>query len=67
MKISWRNNIKVVVGIEFGTFYSHKSSLEIITHDMEYDEKYEKVLNWGYPALAKKPSRISKKLANKPA
>ncbi|CAG8578645.1 10325_t:CDS:2 [Diversispora eburnea] len=77
--MSWRNDIKVVVAIEFGTKYSHKLNPEIITNynwpeqlgalrtntALKYDEKYENVLEWGYPALGKKFQRKGRYGRNK--
>ncbi|RHZ68998.1 hypothetical protein Glove_291g50 [Diversispora epigaea] len=78
--MSWKNDIRVFVSIDFGTTYSgfayaHKQNPEIITNDswpeqigalktntvLQYDEKYQEVLEWGYPALAQKPQRKGRK------
>ncbi|PKY15175.1 hypothetical protein RhiirB3_511549 [Rhizophagus irregularis] len=75
--MSLRNDIRVVVGLDFGTTYSgfaycHVSGAEKIFTNVEwpgksgilktntvlqYDSKFENVVNWGYPALSNRRNR----------
>ncbi|CAG8575478.1 4333_t:CDS:2 [Diversispora eburnea] len=80
--MSLRNDIEIIVAIDFGTKYSHKKNPEIIINDswpgqigalrtntaLQYDENYENVLEWGYEALIKEPQRKGrdKNFANEP-
>ncbi|RIA82733.1 hypothetical protein C1645_743579 [Glomus cerebriforme] len=76
-----KNNIRVVVGLDFGTSYSgfaycHVNEYKnICSNDLwhgkvgqlktntvlQYDDEYKNVKFWGVPALAKRPSRRTKK------
>ncbi|RIA82051.1 hypothetical protein C1645_835952 [Glomus cerebriforme] len=77
--MSWRNDIRVVVGLDFGTTYSgftcaHVSDGNFVTNDqwpgelgqlktntvVQYDEQYENIESWGYPALSKRPNKKKK-------
>ncbi|PKK80354.1 hypothetical protein RhiirC2_859927 [Rhizophagus irregularis] len=79
-----RDNIKVVVGLDFGTTYSGFSYCHtaepknIITNNqwpdimgylktntvLQYDSKFINVETWGYPALARRPSRKNQREKN---
>ncbi|RIA82049.1 hypothetical protein C1645_881251 [Glomus cerebriforme] len=77
--MSWRSDIRVVVGLDFGTTYSgftyaHATDSNIVTNDhwsgelghlktntvVQYDEHYENIKTWGYPALSKRPNKKKK-------
>ncbi|CAG8509997.1 2980_t:CDS:2 [Diversispora eburnea] len=67
--MSWKSDIRVVVAIDFGTTYSPEQIGALKTNTvLQYDEKYQEVLEWGYPALAQKPQRKGRKknIAYKP-
>ncbi|RGB28799.1 hypothetical protein C1646_767346 [Rhizophagus diaphanus] len=81
VKSSWNlqggDEIRVVVGLDFGTTYSGFSYCHIASPDnivtyvewpknlgnfktntvLQYDDKNEKVVSWGLPALVKRPSQ----------
>lgn len=83
-KINLGDNIKVVVGLDFGTTYSGFSYCHtaepknIITNNqwpdimgylktntvLQYDSKFINVETWGYPALARRPSRKNQREKN---
>ncbi|RHZ88849.1 hypothetical protein Glove_21g112 [Diversispora epigaea] len=75
--------VAIDFGTKYSSFaYSHKLNAELITNDcwpnrmgalrtntvLQYDEKYETVLEWGCPALDKKPTRRGryKNVSNEP-
>ncbi|RIA82729.1 hypothetical protein C1645_809500 [Glomus cerebriforme] len=83
LNISQENNIRVVVGLDFGTTYSgfaycfvndnknlcsndlwHGEAGQLKTNTvLQYDNEYSNVKSWGAPALAKKQTRRTKKIA----
>ncbi|PKC17262.1 actin-like ATPase domain-containing protein [Rhizophagus irregularis] len=76
--MSWRNDIRVVVGLDFGATYSgfaylHVSGAEsICTNDkwpgksgvfktntvLQYDSKFENVVEWGFPAISNRKNKV---------
>ncbi|CAG8549785.1 2777_t:CDS:2 [Funneliformis caledonium] len=74
------DNIRIVVGLDFGTTYSgfaycHVKGSQIICHEwdshfktctaLKYDDEYNKVISWGFPAKFRRPNRRNKN-DNKP-
>ncbi|RHZ87565.1 hypothetical protein Glove_33g262 [Diversispora epigaea] len=75
--------VAIEFGAKYSGFaYVHRSNPELVTNDrwpeqigplktntvLQYDEKYENVLEWGYPAFAKRPQRRGhkKNFSNEP-
>ncbi|RIA82246.1 hypothetical protein C1645_881134 [Glomus cerebriforme] len=78
--MSWKNDIRVVVGLDFGTIYSGFAYIHVSEDNniiintkwpgelgqlktntvIQYDEYYDTVKSWGYPALLKRPDKKKK-------